>query len=258
MDDSAGIGDFNRRRSTRVHLRVPLTIQSVDSQGRSFETRGETILVNKQGALLRSDRKLQLGSEVVVAIPQTQREQTGKVVWEDPDTGNYGVELSRPENLWGVSFPPDDWSESGGTPSADSAGEPACLSEREALVSHGPAPGGVSPGAVSAAAAPLGTGDNSQLQVQMDRRGEERTPATGEVIVRGTGTVIHGEVADVSRSGFRIRYRGEPVQLGPETDVSYLWGHVKASPVWFRSAGEWVEIGFKITERAVEEVTFSW
>jgi hypothetical protein len=69
------------------------------------------------------------------------------------------------------------------------------------------------------------------------------------VIVRSDETVIYGEVADISPAGFRIRYRGEPVQIGPEADVSYPWGRVTAKPVWFRKAGEWVEVGFSILER---------
>jgi len=90
--------------------------------------------------------------------------------------------------------------------------------------------------------------DRAQLDVNVDRRREQRTPATGEVIVRSGETVIYGEVADVSPSGFRIRYRGEPVEIG-EADVAYPWGHVRAKPVWFRRAGEWIEIGFLILNR---------
>jgi hypothetical protein len=87
--------------------------------------------------------------------------------------------------------------------------------------------------------------DRAQLDIKVDRRREQRTPATGEVIVRSGETVIYGEVADVSPSGFRIRYRGEPVEIG-EAHVTYPWGHVSAKAVWFRRAGEWIEVGFLI------------
>src|SRR5690348_6223695 len=91
------------------------------------------------------------------------------------------------------------------------------------------------------------------VQINVHRRGEDRTPASGEVILRSGETVIYGEVADVSRNGFRIRYRGEPVAISPEQEIWYPWGHVMAKPVWFRRAGEWVEVGFNITERLGEK-----
>jgi hypothetical protein len=33
----------------------------------------------------------------------------GQVVWADSGEREYGIELYRPENFWGIYFPPEDW-----------------------------------------------------------------------------------------------------------------------------------------------------
>jgi hypothetical protein len=46
---------------------------------------------------------------------------------------------------------------------------------------------------------------------------------------------------DVSPSGFRIRYRGEPLEVGAEVEVSYTWGDVKVHILWMCTRGEYCE-----------------
>ena len=58
--------------------------------------------------------------EVTIQVPFNGMSQKGKVVWSrsDPnENGTYeiGVELDRPENLWGVGFPPSDWNPARGS-----------------------------------------------------------------------------------------------------------------------------------------------
>lgn len=66
--------------------------------------------MNKHGARIVSGRALPIGSEVTVVVEATQRSQQARVVWEDqPGRHDYGIELSNPENFWGISFPPEDW-----------------------------------------------------------------------------------------------------------------------------------------------------
>jgi PilZ domain len=80
----------------------------------------------------------------------------------------------------------------------------------------------------------------------LDRRREPRQRARGKVVVRidQGKTVIHGEMIDVSSSGFRIRYHGNVLEAGADVDISYPWGEVKASIVWVRAEGGWTEVGF--------------
>lgn len=94
------------------------------------------------------------------------------------------------------------------------------------------------------------TGNDTQSNTTagLDRRREPRTPATGKVVVRldHGRKVIQAEMVDVSPSGFRIRYRGLPLQSGSDVDITYPWGDVKASIVWVRAQDGWVEVGFMV------------
>jgi len=106
----------NRRRSTRVLLKVPLVLEALDRKGQSYSTHAETIMVSKHGARLSTEQPLVKGSEIFVTVQRTRRREKARVVvaWEDsPGVKECAIELSNPENLWGISFPPDDWSDSG-------------------------------------------------------------------------------------------------------------------------------------------------
>ncbi len=55
-----------------------------------------------------------LNQEVLLTVSATEKSSKGKVVWREPNpnqSGDYecAVELLEPENLWGVKFPPTDW-----------------------------------------------------------------------------------------------------------------------------------------------------
>jgi hypothetical protein len=47
--------------------------------------------------------------EVRVAMLAPYKWRVGQVVWADNSEKEYGIELSRPENFWGIYFPPEDW-----------------------------------------------------------------------------------------------------------------------------------------------------
>jgi len=103
---------MNRRRSTRVLLKVPLMLRGLDINGESYTARAETIMVSRHGARLSIDRELVKGSDVSVTVPKTGRTQKARVVlaWENsPGVHECAIELASPENLWGVIFPPNDW-----------------------------------------------------------------------------------------------------------------------------------------------------
>jgi hypothetical protein len=69
----------------------------------------ETILVNRHGARIRSSVPLEPSMEVRVAMLAPYKWRVGQVVWADNGEKEYGIELSRPENFWGIYFPPEDW-----------------------------------------------------------------------------------------------------------------------------------------------------
>jgi hypothetical protein len=69
----------------------------------------ETILVNRHGAKIRSAVPLEPKMEVRVAMLAPYKWRVGQVVWADSGEREYGIELYRPENFWGIYFPPEDW-----------------------------------------------------------------------------------------------------------------------------------------------------
>jgi hypothetical protein len=47
--------------------------------------------------------------EVRVCLLAPYKWRVGQVVWADNGEREYGIELHRPENFWGIFFPPEDW-----------------------------------------------------------------------------------------------------------------------------------------------------
>ncbi|HEU4414631.1 MAG TPA: hypothetical protein VFT65_07585 [Candidatus Angelobacter sp.] len=79
------------------------------SDGSHVSGAAETILVNRHGAKIRSTVPLEPQMEVRVAMLAPYKWRVGQVVWADSGEREYGIELYRPENFWGIYFPPEDW-----------------------------------------------------------------------------------------------------------------------------------------------------
>jgi hypothetical protein len=97
------------RRSSRVLVSLPLAVSGQKSDGSHISGAAETILVNRHGARIRSAVPLENQMEVRVAMLAPYKWRVGQVVWADAREKEYGIELSRPENFWGIYFPPEDW-----------------------------------------------------------------------------------------------------------------------------------------------------
>ena len=97
------------RRSTRVPLKVVISAQAVSEP---LTCDGETIVVNRHGALISSTVPLRMGLKIEVHV--TDKRAPAEVVYLDAERPFVcGVALEKPENIWGLSFPPDDWYEAG-------------------------------------------------------------------------------------------------------------------------------------------------
>ena len=97
------------RRSTRVPLKVVITAQSLTEP---LTCDGETIVVNRHGALISSSIPLRVGLEIEICVILTDKHAPAKVVYVDPERPRVcGISLAVPKNIWGLSFPPDDWHE---------------------------------------------------------------------------------------------------------------------------------------------------
>ena len=107
---SSGTSPYRRfRRSTRVPLKIRIESSS-SAEGLSFE--GETIVVNLHGALISTPITLRVGMPIEIHVFLTDKRARAEVVYLDPAQPlQCGIELAKPQNIWGVSLPPEDWHE---------------------------------------------------------------------------------------------------------------------------------------------------
>ncbi|HET8887306.1 MAG TPA: hypothetical protein VFQ41_00280 [Candidatus Angelobacter sp.] len=103
------IANERGRRSSRVLVSLALAVSGQKSDGSHVSGAAETILVNRHGAKIRSAVPLEPKMEVRVAMLAPYKWRVGQVVWADSGEREYGIELYRPENFWGIYFPPEDW-----------------------------------------------------------------------------------------------------------------------------------------------------
>ena len=98
------------RRSTRVPLKVVIR----EWITKSLTCEGETIVVNLHGALISTAVALSKGMRIEIQVHLTGKRADAKVVYIDPiQPLHCGIELAKPQNIWGISLPPDDWEEGG-------------------------------------------------------------------------------------------------------------------------------------------------
>jgi hypothetical protein len=100
---------IERRRASRVLIRIPVQVLGDGTQGESLDTPAEAIAVSRFGALLRAPFSPALGSRIEVLNGMSQETQEFRVVRvRDANDGIYelGVETLYPaRNFWGVDFP---------------------------------------------------------------------------------------------------------------------------------------------------------
>ena len=71
---------------------------------------GETIVVNLHGALISTAVPLRVGLRIEINVILTDKRAAAEVVYVDPEQPLHcGIALSKPQNIWGLSFPPEDW-----------------------------------------------------------------------------------------------------------------------------------------------------
>src|SRR5438270_854302 len=96
-------------------------VAGVDALGRPFHERTSTVVVNSHGCRYESKHYVlkNMWVELEVAHPEAGREPRtvrGRVMWiQRPRTVRelfqVAVELERPGNIWGIAFPPPDWTD---------------------------------------------------------------------------------------------------------------------------------------------------
>ena len=100
--------DVESRRSTRVPLKFVIREWITES----LICNGETIIVNLHGALISTAVALSKGMRIEIQVFLTDKRAQAEVVYVDPQQPLHcGIALAKPENIWGLSLPPDDWHE---------------------------------------------------------------------------------------------------------------------------------------------------
>lgn len=97
------------RRSTRVPLKVAIYIEGQADR----RCEGTTEIVNLHGALIHTSSELPYGATIYIHVCLTDKRAKARIVYINfLNRLMCGIELERPENIWGVPLPPKDWSES--------------------------------------------------------------------------------------------------------------------------------------------------
>jgi hypothetical protein len=69
-------------------------------------------VVNLHGALILTAVPLQVGMKIEIYVILTDKRASAEVVYVDPEQPRHcGIGLAKPQNIWGLSLPPDDWRE---------------------------------------------------------------------------------------------------------------------------------------------------
>src|SRR5258706_3400122 len=101
---------IERRRSSRVSLRIPVQLSINENHGEQFRTDGEVIAVSRCGALIRAPFSPSPGCrvEVLNSLSQETREFRVIRVMNARERGFFhlGLEILYPAcNFWDVPFP---------------------------------------------------------------------------------------------------------------------------------------------------------
>jgi len=101
---------LERRRSSRISVRIPVTVLSRDSEGQPVATSAEAVGISRCGALIRVPSAVDLGARFEVLHIHSQETREFRVVRvseRKPDGWfELGVEILFPNrNFWRVSFP---------------------------------------------------------------------------------------------------------------------------------------------------------
>jgi hypothetical protein len=101
---------IERRRSSRVPLRIPVQLSVKENHGEQFRTDGEVIAVSRCGALIRAIFPPSIGTRVEVLHSLSKETREFRVIRvtnaKEPGFFHLGLEILYPaQNFWGIPFP---------------------------------------------------------------------------------------------------------------------------------------------------------
>ncbi len=109
---SALLPGEERRRSQRVIIRVPLTLELTKS-GQVIKIPAHTVAVNVHGAMVLCTRSLDCGTAIQIINERTNERASARVTRTPRDSAEgflIPLEFDKPYPLyWQISFPPSNW-----------------------------------------------------------------------------------------------------------------------------------------------------
>ena len=101
-----------RRRSHRVIIRVPLTLETTENE-KAVQIAVHTIAVNVHGAMIVSPRLFGSGATMQIRNERTRQKAEARVTRAARESAEgylVPIEFTSPSpNFWQISFPPDNW-----------------------------------------------------------------------------------------------------------------------------------------------------
>jgi PilZ domain len=99
------------RQSDRVRFRMPVEVSWTDGKGASAKYIAETLLVSRNGGVLRLDEKLVMGQEITLRrmegdLVRTARARVMAEIDQEPDGFLYAIHIVEPRvDFWDIDFP---------------------------------------------------------------------------------------------------------------------------------------------------------
>lgn len=102
------------RRTARLTISIHIFISAVDADGDIFCEEAHTQVVNEHGGMIATTHHLAVGTEVLVenrALGVVVKASVVRLDKKDDAGGLHlvALELVEAKNVWGITFPPDDW-----------------------------------------------------------------------------------------------------------------------------------------------------
>jgi hypothetical protein len=99
------------RRSDRMLLTIPLLVEGDDEKRAQFKVSGQTVIINRHGALIHVARPLRIGQRLRIVSLLTRAgaffRVVGPVSPARQEGGKWGVECEdADDNIWRIHFPP--------------------------------------------------------------------------------------------------------------------------------------------------------
>ena len=107
------ITDPGRRRSMRVLLSVPISVNGKTVQNHDFSEETRTLVGNAHGALISLAAPVVANQTIFVSNNATQETEECRIVYlgnTQAGKAQMGVEFLSPSpTFWQIDFPPEDW-----------------------------------------------------------------------------------------------------------------------------------------------------